>query len=315
MTAFTPSPIPFNDRRTGCIIFGAIEIFAGCLCALVVPLLFFALQIASSDAALDSRLAVLSSSIYGIAAITLVWLGIGSILCRRWARTLLVILSWSWLLVGVVSMAYTPFAMRPAMEELDDFPVLLILILTEVFLAVCFVALPAAMALFYQSKDVRATCEARDPVMRWTDSCPMQLLATSLWLVIGGVTTLALPLVQPTVIPFFGVLVSGFPAVTAIVAFAALSLYLAWGTYHLKLAAWRTTVVATVLFGSSVAITFMRVDAIEFYRRLGYPEQQIEQLRGLGMCSGRNLALATTAVCLAFLGYLLRLKKYFQQPR
>jgi hypothetical protein len=162
---------------------------------------------------------------------------------------------------------------------------------------------------------VKATCEARDPVSRWTDPCPMQVLANSLWLAIGAVLTLALPLAQRTVIPFFGILVSGAPATLAIVAFSTLSLYLAWGTYRLKMAAWQITFIASVLFGSSVTITFLRVDAIELYRRLGYAEQQIDQLRRFGLYTGRNLVLLTAVVWILFLGYLLWLKKYFRQKR
>jgi len=312
-TSVVPNAIEFKDRRLGCIVFGAVEIAMGCLCALMIPLLFFALAEAPPDAGLDYRTTGLGVAVYACLAVALVWLGIGSILCRRWARVLLVVASWSWLLVGVLAMGAAAFAMQLSTRESANPLAALILIVTEVFLAVFFVALPGAMALFYQSKHVKATCEARDPVVRWTDTCPLQVLATSLWLGIGALATLAVPVIYRSVVPLFGVLLSGAPATLMLLAFSAISLYLAWGTYRLKLSAWWTTVVATVLFGVSTAITFWKIDVLEIYRQMGYPEQQIAQMRSLGFHSSRSFALWIAVFSLLFLGYLLWVKKYFSQ--
>jgi hypothetical protein len=191
----------------------------------------------------------------------------------------------------------------------------LILILSEVFLAIFFVALPSAMALFYRSKHVKATCEARDPVVRWTDTCPMQVLATSLWLGAGALGTLALPVIYRSVMPLFGILLSGAPATVVLLGCSALFFYLAWGTYRLKIAAWWVAVVATALLSISAAVTFLKVDLLEIYRQMGYPERQIEMIRNIGLYSGKNLGLCTAAFSLLFLGYLFWIKKYFNQPR
>ena len=46
--------------------------------------------------------------------------------------------------------------------------------------AVFMLLLPAAFLVFYQRASVRATCQRRDPQARWTDRCPLPVLAVSL---------------------------------------------------------------------------------------------------------------------------------------
>ena len=55
------------------------------------------------------------------------------------------------------------------------------MVIALLFLGVFFVILPAVWIFFYKSRQVKATCEARDPVARWTDACPLPVLALCLW--------------------------------------------------------------------------------------------------------------------------------------
>jgi hypothetical protein len=182
----------------------------------------------------------------------------------------------------------------------------------EIFMAIFMVFLPGAMVFFYSRRQVKATCEARDPVTRWTDACPSPVLATSLWLAVGALSFLAIPLMRGSVVPLFGVLVSGSKATLMILGLSALWLYLAWATYRLKIAGWWTALVACVLFCVSAAITFLKVDVMEMYRRAGYPEEQIEQIRNLGFLTGKTVMWWTIIFLLLFLIYFLRIKKYFR---
>ncbi len=43
---------------------------------------------------------------YVLLATWFIWMGIGSILTRRWARALLLIFSWFWLICGATGMAF-----------------------------------------------------------------------------------------------------------------------------------------------------------------------------------------------------------------
>ena len=111
-------PIEFEDRKTGLIVFGILTTLLGGLCALFVPLMFFSLTMSAKAGVPTSMQAILPAvSVYGILAVVLIWLGVGSIMARRWARALLLIFSWSWLLMGVVSIGVMAFLGPQAMAR------------------------------------------------------------------------------------------------------------------------------------------------------------------------------------------------------
>ena len=122
----------------------------------------------------------------------LIWLGIGSIKARRWARALLLIFSWSWLIMGIFMTAIMPFVMAKVFANLPPdaktgqpamppAAITAMVIGMTLFFVVFFVLVPAVWTFFYNSRHVKATCEARDPVTRWTDACPLPVLGFCLW--------------------------------------------------------------------------------------------------------------------------------------
>jgi len=303
------SHVEYTDRRAGLIFFGALVIGVGALCAVLVPLLFLAqFLMPSSSSGLNGRTMAVAVMSYSAMAVVFIWLGVGSILCRRWARTLLLILSWSWFLAGILMLGIL-FWFAPSLFPTDaPEPILwIIVIITAVF---C-VALPGAMGLFYQSKHVKATCEARDPAANWTDTCPAPALTNSLWLGLGSFWLLASSLTTQSVAPMFGYLLSGTPAMLVLLICSAAGLYLAWTSYQLRTAAWWGTLAAVALASLSAAITFARVNLSDFYRKSGYSEQQIAQLQDLGFFTGRFMVWSTIVFFFLFLVYLLWIKKYF----
>src|SRR5258707_10310422 len=98
----TPPPLPdFKDRGTGLIVFGIFEILIGFFCLLLVGLMMFLQHLPKPPGTpeMDFRTMIPSFIIYGALAIGFVWLGIGSIQARRWARDLLLVGSAGWLAV------------------------------------------------------------------------------------------------------------------------------------------------------------------------------------------------------------------------
>jgi hypothetical protein len=190
----------------------------------------------------------------------------------------------------------------------------LALTVTEIFLAVFFVILPGVLVFFYRSPHVKATCEARDPRIRWTDVCPSTVLANSLWLGVGALYILATPLMSPSFVPVFGYLVYGRPAALILFGYAALWFYVAWGTYKLRIRAWWVAFVVSAVSGLSTVITFGNADLSDAYRQMGYPEAQVAQARSLGFLAGKGMAWWIALFFLLFLGYLLWIKKYFRAP-
>jgi hypothetical protein len=87
------------------VIFGLATILDELLCALMVPLMRFTNTMAANIPHPPSPIFYLIpiSGIYLFFAIALIWLGVGSMTARRWARALLAIWSWSWFVIGLLS--------------------------------------------------------------------------------------------------------------------------------------------------------------------------------------------------------------------
>jgi uncharacterized membrane protein len=250
---------------------------------------------------------------YAVMSVVFIWLGIGSTMARRWARALLLILSWVWLVTGVVMVicmaVFLPKAFVPSgAQPMPNGTMAVVLVVMLVFMTVAFVILPGLLVLFYRSPHVKATCEARDPVTRWTDACPLPVLALSLLLAYGAVSMFLMLFCYHGVIPFFGRLLSGLPGGTLTLAIIAIWAYCAWATYHLNPTGWWTLLITIAVLLVSSVLTFSRVDMMDMYRLMGYPEQQIEQLSSF---TSRNMLVFLSVASLPFLGYLLYVKRYF----
>jgi MFS family permease len=313
----------FKDRHGGLIGFGILVIIVGCICALFVPFMFFGLTMSSkaTGRAADFRTVMPVVVMYDALAVMFIWLGIGSIMTRRWARALLLILAWVWLLTGVIMIGVMaivlPMAFAhspPGGQSLPEGTRIVMVIFMLGFMSVAFLILPGLLVLFYRSRHVKATCEARDPVVRWTDACPLPVLALSLMLGFGVLSMLPIMLLYHGVIPFFGRFVSGVPGTTLLLVMLTLWCYCAWATYKLKLAGWWITFIGFGVLMVSVLITFARADLMDMYRLMGYPQQQIELMQQYNFLTGRNMVWMMLICMAPYLGLLLWVKRYFRRP-
>jgi hypothetical protein len=319
----TPLPVPYKDRSVGLIIFGILTILLGCLVGLFLPLMLIG-QAASARAtgAPTNYSAILPVvSMYGISAVVLVWLGIGSIMARRWARALLLIYSWSWLAVGLFVLVFMAFLIprtlanlpsngttgQPAMTSAAIAGVMVFLFL---LLGVCFVILPAVWIFFYNSRHVKATCETRDPVTCWTDACPLPVLGFCLWLAFSATMMLLMPIAGHGVAPFFGMFLTGVPGMMLYLAIAVIWSYAAWSLYKLEQRGWWLILIALCAFMTSALLTYARHDLVEMYHLMGYPEAQIAQMQKTGLLNGNRMNWLMAFSVLPFLGYLLFIKKF-----
>jgi hypothetical protein len=318
----TSLPVPYKDRSAGLIVFGILTILLGCLAGLLVLLMLVG-QAASARttgaASLSAILPVLS--IYGVLAVALVWLGIGSTMARRWARALLLIFSWTWLIMGVLGFSFMVFMMSrihfldggaPGHPPTPSPTMGMVMVFMSLVLGVFFAILPAVWTFFYSSRHVKATCETRDPVTRWTDACPLPVLGCCLGLA-GSVTTmLIMPIAGHGVMPFFGTFLTGLPGSMLCLAIAALWSYAAWSLYKLEQRGWWLILIALCVFMMSALLTFARHDLMEMYRLMDYPEAQIEQMQKTGLLVGNRMTWLMAFSALPFLGYLLFIKKFLR---
>ena len=113
MTQHTEStPVPaFKDRKVGLIVFGLIQLAIGGLCALMVALMFVSLAVASrlgpaAAGSMNAGMMIPATLIYILAALWFITMGVGSILARRWARALILVSSWIWLIAGIMGLVF-----------------------------------------------------------------------------------------------------------------------------------------------------------------------------------------------------------------
>lgn len=318
----TPPVLDHRDRRIGLILFGILEILIGGICSLMIPLMLFAMAMAGRrpGAPTAPLFPVPMMLIYGLIAAGFIWLGIGSILARRWARAILVCLSGVALCGGLMGCAWAVFWLpriwalslsQPGQPALPPAALATVKIVSVVALGVIYVLIPGALFLFYRSRHVRRTCELRDPVERWTDRCPLPVLAFSLVAALCGIWALAM-LAAIHVFPVFGVIVSGGPAVFLGALFAAFSLYLAWGFYHLSAKAWWLALFAQLAFGASSAISVWRVDFADLYLRMGFDPRVAAGSAQMFDSSG--FGWFTFLPFLACIVWLLLIRSHFSAP-
>lgn len=311
------SSTDYKDRRVGLIAFGVLHILFGMLCVLVmIGMSVVVLLDPQMETVLTHQMLGFVLVFYALLALVLTWLGIGSILCRRWARVLILIGAWSVLVAGIaVLIFYAVYGRRMYAGMLHDSAATLVWGFSMVFQAIFLILLPGLMVLFYGSRNVIATCIARDPHARWTDSCPIPVLATSLGFVLGSLSFLIIPAFYRSVVPCFGVLVSGAPATFILLICTGIGLYLAWGTYRLQMAAWWVSLIFVTFFGVSAVVTFLKVDLLEFYRELGYPLEQLDLLRNNNFFSGSIMVWWMVICYVLFIVFLIRIRKYFPSSR
>src|SRR5688572_6441981 len=315
------APPAYKNRRTGLIVFGIALIALGGLCLLFVPLMALGHFMAAKTGQSNLRMVLPSILMYAALGALLVTLGIGSIKGRRWARAVTLVLSWAGLVIGVLSI-FMFIWMGPtffnAMAEAGGEPLppaarTIMMVVVVGFMAVFLVLIPGLLALFYGSRNVKATVEAMDPQPRWTDACPLPVLAVSLLTAFGAVTLLTMPVAYNGTIPLFGTILSGVVGSLLWLVLAALLGYAAWSIYHLRVTGWWIVLAVLVVFTISNVITFSRIDLMALYRTMGYPEDQLELLERVNIFTPAQIVGWSVVCVLPILGYLLFIKKYFRR--
>lgn len=313
----------YKNRRGGLIFFGIVEILIGLACAALVPLMVLGTVMAARSMGkpitwLDVRQMVPGGVLYLLMAVFFVWMGIGSIMARRWARAIMLVASWLWLLTGVVVMGFTAFLVRSILAQAAQAApaagqAKVALVIMGAVLGFIYVLLPAVFMLFYRSRHVRMTCEILDPRVRWTDPCPLPVLAVSFVLAFSALN-MAMTTVF-AVIPFFGRILTGPPAIAVTVLIAVVAAWLAGLTYRLRMAGWWGTVLLVTIGALSTMLTFLRVDLVDFYEKMGVATSgpQQEAVKQFGVLSGPAIAIWTAASAVLTILYLVCVRKFFNK--
>jgi len=263
-----------HGRIIGLILFGILEIFIGIVVGLIACFAWLGVVVGTGPGGPPPRMLAPIALLYFALAIGFTILGLGSIMARRWARALILVLSWLWLIIGVVSSIGT-MAMLRASEPLPwgtaaqhaavrHYEMGCVSVIFGLFL----ILLPLAFILFYGSPKVKATVEARDRVHRWTDDVPQPLLAFGVWMIGGAAGTLMFSFMYPS-LPLGPWTIRGAAVPAVMLAFFALMLFIGVGALKRKQTAWWAAL-AMFMIGAGWAVLFRtRTNIAAWCRDLG----------------------------------------------
>jgi hypothetical protein len=183
----------------------------------------------------------------------MIWLGIGSLLARRWAWALLLCIGIIHFVLGILSLPGS-LIMMFSLPKSASGPIVLGIALSLLLR----LGVPAALLGFYSNPDVRRTCEARDPVVRWTDRCPVPVLACCVLLTertLEWLTYFAFG--QP--VPLVGRFIAGPLGRELWLALALMTLYSVRRIYRFDRLVWSAYSAVFVFFSVSSLLTVIGV--------------------------------------------------------
>ena len=317
----------YKDRSTGLMVFGILTLLMGCLVGLFVPLMLFGqMMTAKAPNAPPTNPVAIAPAVVDL------WLpGRGVDLAGHWFY------QGAALGAGVIAHLFLElagdrnhhdgghailhgqgdvelagqYAERPAGDASGGHH------RNDCFhgsvLCLFLVVVPALWTFFYGSRHVKATCETRDPVTRWTDACPLPVLGFSLWTWLAVPMMLVMPLTGRAVMPFFGMFLSGLPGGLFCLLIAAVWGMAGWWLYRLDARGWWLILIALVVFLLSALLTYAHHDIIEMYQLQGLPQAQIDQIQKMGLFTGNRMGWFTALFTLPLLGYLLFIKRYLRK--
>jgi hypothetical protein len=311
----------FTDRKPRLVVFGVLQIIFGGFCSLAVPLMVVGM-IASAAVAKEGaerpslKMMIPGLLLYALMAVWFIWVGIGSVKARRWARALILVSSWPWLICGMLGFVFMLTLMPSMFEQMGEsgkMPkgvVVVMQVVMTAFAAVFYVAVPGLLVLFYSGRDVKATCEYRDPQARWTDKCPLPVLGASIVCAICAVSLLSMGM-YGWVVAFFGTVLSGMPGAIVIVVFALLFAYAAWGLYKLDNKAWWVAALAIAGWSVSWIVSYSNENMQLYYEKMNFSTQQLNMIKQYSTLFGPAMRWFFGFWAIAVLGYLAYIRRYF----
>jgi hypothetical protein len=309
---------PYKNRRGGLIFFGLVEMAIGGLCLLLVAFMIFGVFVAANTPRagvpdLQFRQMFTSLSVYLLGGVLMVTLGVGSVLARRWARDLSLIVAWIWMVVGVFTAAtmivLVPRFMPRMPADQAQTSTIVLTCLTIVF-AFFGVVVPLALILFYRSPNVRATCVALDPHPRWTERVPLPLLALALWTLSGAVALMTMS--AYAVLPLGRQIITGPLAILAYCALGLFMLYMSWGLYTRSRVAWWLGIAYGALTAIYCVVVFPRIDYDKMISAMHIP--RTPGMPDLGDIYRSPWFLAYLAFFfLLYFGYFAFVYRYFRE--
>ena len=311
----------YKDMKTWLILAGGLQILIGIFFffAGIMSVFGVLIQSVSQSASSSLETALAAMIFYLLLAVCVISLGIGTIMCRKWARALGAA-GWGIALVwGIIGMVYFFLIMSEYPKMIPQQPggggpqvqniIAVVMVVTGIFIAIFSIGIPTLFFFFFINKHVRLTCENLDRKTRWTDAVPLPVLPIILILGSFLFSICMMPFYSFTV-PFFGTFLQGWKGAGILVVCVALAIFLAKTLYKLKTYSWYMTLVSGIIVTSSFLTTFIKADFGDLYRQMGYPEEQIELMQKMNLHPSLITSIILTFIC--FITYMFWIRKYFQ---
>ncbi len=313
-----------HDRSAGLVVFGILEILIGGLLAALAPLTVAAMVLVGRLEGRDTAgelWGVLPGLVtYAVIGLAFIIIGIGSIRARRWARALILVLSWLWLVSGVVAIMVSPWFLRALLSQLGAAGglqrevTIIVQVTMTLFLGFVCVALPAAFVAFYRSPHVAATCRARDPGPSWIDDCPPHILSLALLFALAALSVLASPGFG-FALPVFATVLSGWAGAVGWALILALLVYLVWGTCRRDPVTWWVAIVGTVVAAVATTASLILIPIEEMLDELRLLPEQRAIIDQMTPPSLRMLVVLSLVTWGSLLAYLVFVRRYFRPIR
>jgi hypothetical protein len=341
MTAEPQAPPPIaatvESRRGLLALFGLIEILVGAacfglLCVMSVMWMFASRLPSQQQPLLETSNLVLSVMLYAGAAAFFVVMGIGTIYARRWARAIMLIVSWPWLLNMVALLIFLTVMLRPLLARMQDSagavfpsgasfpageglppgpgmsPVMLVAI--PFGLCVLLTMLPLSFIIFYTRPGVQRTFDTADRRPCWTDGRPLSVLALALVMWAGAAGCLAGIFYHAFAL--FGVMLLGAPAILASLAAAGLFIWLGRELYRMTPAGWWANLGFAALLHLSWWMTLSRLGLEGVLGTVQKDPARMQALRQTGLTALFESPWLVLLSAVIWIGVLMGLKRHFR---
>jgi len=305
------------------VCFGVLELLIGGLLGLLsIGTMFLVLFgegiLRASMPVGGARALIFPILLYGAAALVFLFAGAGTLGRRRWARTMMLVLSWFWLACGILGGAavllVVPFILGQAggSQAVSPGVRFFVWILLGGMILLFSIGLPSSFLVFYTRKSVKAAFEKREPTEASQGKLPFPVAILAVWIGFGALASLCS--VSYGFLALFGFLIHGAPAMLLSLMGACFQGFLAWRLVRREEKVWWAAFLYYLLMGISGFVTFSRIPMSELFAALGSGQAADPTQRQVMLALQSYLPWLALVGQVLFLGLILYAKRYFR-PR
>jgi hypothetical protein len=308
-------------HRGWIVLFAVLEFLIGAILVLMtVGMMVLAL---SSQGILKTPMAgrgglalVFPILFYSAAALLFLFAGAGTLARCGWARILMLVVSWFWLVLGILGgitvLVTVPLILGQAARggQVGSREITTLVWIFGVATILFSVVLPGSFLVFYTRRSVKAAFEKREAEEDSRQKLPLLVAIFAIW---SGFCALGrLCSIPYGLFVLFGFFITGAPAIILSLISSGLYGFLAWRIVRLERKVWWAAFLFHLLLGISAVITFFRIPMNKFFAALGASQIVDPAQRQVMLVVQSYLPCFTLIWQVLLLGFILYVKRYFR---